>query len=55
MVSHVINMPEIAENLLFGLEQYVGDYYSLVTASGGFVILYLVLWYLYKNRTFIKV
>ncbi|MCD4709436.1 MAG: DUF5009 domain-containing protein [Bacteroidales bacterium] len=55
MVSHVINMPAISENLLFGLEQYVGDYYSLVTATGGFAILYLVLWYLYKNRTFIKV
>ncbi len=55
MVSHVINMPAISENLLFGLEQYVGDYYYLVTAIGGFAILYLVLWYLYKNRTFIKV
>ena len=55
MVSHVINMPAISENLLFGLEQYVGDYYYLVTAIGGFAILYIVLWYLYKNRTFIKV
>jgi len=55
MVSHVINMPAISENLLFGLEQYVGDYYYLVTATGGFTILYLVLWYFYKNRTFIKV
>ncbi len=55
MVSNTINMPAISENLLFGLEQYVGDYYSLVTATGGFAILYLLLWYLYKNRTFIKV
>lgn len=55
MVSNTINLPAISENLLFGLEQYVGDYYKLVTATGGFVILYLLLWYLYKNRTFIKV
>jgi predicted acyltransferase len=55
MVSNTINLPAISENLLFGLKQYVGDYYSLVTATGGFVIIYLLLWYMYKNRTFIKV
>jgi predicted acyltransferase len=55
MISNTINLPAISENLLFGLEQYVGDFYKLVTATGGFAILYLLLWYLYKNRTFIKV
>ena len=55
MVSHVIDLPAISKNLLFGLEQYTGDYYYLVTVVGGFSILYLVLWYLYKNRTYIKV
>ncbi len=55
MISNTIDLPAISENLLFGLEQYVGDYYHLVTATGGFAILYLLLWYLYKNRTFIKV
>lgn len=55
MVSHTIHLPSISENLLFGLEQYVGDYYQLVTETGGFIIIYLLLWYLYKNRTFIKV
>lgn len=55
VVSNTINLPAISKNLLFGLEQYVGDYYYLVTATGGFIILYLVLWYFYKKRTFIKV
>ncbi len=55
VVSNTINLPAISENLLFGLEQYVGDYYYLVTATGGFIILYFVLWFFYKNRTFIKV
>lgn len=55
MVSNTINMPAISHNLLFGLEQYVGEYYKMITATGGFVILYLLLWYMYKNRTFIKV
>ncbi len=55
VVSNTINLPAISENLLFGLEQYVGDFYYLVTATGGFIILYLVLLYFYRNRTFIKV
>jgi len=55
VVSNTINLPAISKNLLFGLEQYVGDYYYLVTATGGFIILYLVLLYFYRNRTFIKV
>ncbi|MFH0757502.1 MAG: DUF5009 domain-containing protein [Bacteroidota bacterium] len=55
MISHTIDLPAISAYLLFGLEQYVGNYYQLVTETGGFVIIYLLLWYLYKNRTFIKV
>ena len=55
VISHVIRFPEIANFLLFGLEQYTKNYYSLITTIGGFGILYLMLWYLYKNKTFIKV
>lgn len=55
MVSHTINLSTISKNILFGIEQYVGDYYQLVTAFGGFGILYLTLWYLYRNKTFIKI
>jgi predicted acyltransferase len=55
VLSHVINFPEIAGFLLFGLEQYTGAYYGVITTIGGFGLLYLLLWYMYKNRTFIKV
>ena len=55
VLSHVINFPEIANFLLFGVEQYVGAYYGAITASGGLGILYLLLWYMYRNGTFIKI
>ena len=55
VLSHVINFPEVSKFLLFGLEQYVGAYYPMLTSIGGFGILYLLLWYMYKNSTFIKV
>ncbi len=55
VLSHVFNFSRIADFLLYGLEQYVGAYYGMITATGGFALLYLLLWYMYKNKTFIKV
>ncbi|WP_420321093.1 acyltransferase family protein [Flagellimonas sp.] len=55
VLSHIINFREIAGFLLFGLEQYVEEYYPMLLSLGGFGILYLLLWYMYKKGTFIKV
>lgn len=55
VLSHVFNFHQIAEMVLFGLKQFVADFNYLVLAIGGFGILYLILWYMYKNKTFIKV
>ena len=40
---------------MFGLEQYTGAYYGALTTLGGFGLLYLILWYMYKNNTYIKI
>ena len=55
MLSHVFNFHVIAEMVLYGLKQFVGDFNYMLLAIGGFGILYLILWYMYKNKTFIKV
>jgi predicted acyltransferase len=55
VLSHVFSFPKIADFILYGLEQYVGSYYGMLTTIGGFGLLYLLLWYMYKNKTFIKV
>lgn len=55
VLSYVIGFPDIANDMLFGLEKYVGDYYKVLTTLGGFGILYLLLWYMYKNKTFVKI
>lgn len=55
VLSHVIHFPTIAKQLLFGLEQYTGPLYEALASLGGFLILYLLLWYMYKNKTFIKI
>lgn len=55
VISHVINFPSIAGQLLFGFEQFLGDYYDAFTVVGGFLIIYLLLWYMNKNKTYIKI
>jgi predicted acyltransferase len=55
VLSHVFSFPEIANYVLFGFAQYLGDYQPLLLTIGGFGILYLLLWYMYRNRTFVKV
>jgi predicted acyltransferase len=55
VLSHVFNFHLIAEMVLYGFKKYVGDFNYLVLTIGGFGILYLLLWYMYKNKTFIKV
>ncbi|MDO6492243.1 MULTISPECIES: acyltransferase family protein [unclassified Cellulophaga] len=55
VLSHVLNFPKISEDILFGLEQFFGAYYNALTSFGGFCIMYLLLWYMYKNKTYIKI
>ena len=55
VLSHIINFPEVSQYLLFGFEQYFGPYYNAFITIGGFSILYLLLWYMNKNKTYIKI
>lgn len=55
VLSHVISFPGIAHQVLFGFEQYLGEYYAVLTTLGGFGILYALLWYMYRNNTYIKI
>lgn len=55
VLSHVIDFTEIAKYILFGFEQYLGRYYNAFESLGGFGIIYLLLWYMNKNKTYIKI
>ena len=54
-ISHVLPFPKIAGFILYGMAPYTGNYYEFITVIGGFSLLYLLLWYMYKNKTFIKI
>ena len=55
VLSHVINFPKISEYVVYGLEQYMPALYPAITSLAGFGILYALLWYMYRNDTFVKV
>lgn len=55
VISQVMPFPKIAGFVLYGLAPIMGDYFELITVIGGFALLYLLLWYMYKNKTFLKV
>lgn len=45
----------MAEVFLNGLVPYIGNWFETLRFLGGFMIIYLVLWYMYRNKTFIKI
>lgn len=51
----VINFRSLASSLLWGLEQYVGDYYGAVLTFANFLILFFVLNTMYRLRVFVKI
>lgn len=55
VASHVIDFSLIAKQVLFGFEKFTGVYYNAFAVLGGFGILYLILWYMNKNKTFVKI
>lgn len=56
MMPHFIKMNAISTALLFGLEQYIGeDWYKMVIALANVVLSYLLLYYMYRRKIFLKV
>lgn len=55
VLSHILDFPSLAKELLFGFEQFFGPLYAALASLGGFLLLYFLLWYMYRNRTFIKI
>jgi predicted acyltransferase len=45
----------MAEVFVGGLKQYVGGWYEAIASLGGLITIWLVLYWLYRNRTFVKV
>lgn len=55
MLANVISFRCIGISLFHGLEQYLGNYYPALIAASNALIIYVILWLLYKRNIFLKV
>ena len=49
------NFSGMAEVFLNGLKPWIGNWFDALSIFGGTLVLYLLLWYMYRNKTFIKI
>jgi predicted acyltransferase len=49
------NFSGMAEAFLNGLKPCIGNWFDALSIFGGTMVLYLILLYMYKNKTFIKI
>jgi predicted acyltransferase len=54
---HLFEQPltGMAEVFLKGLSSIIGGWYDVLKYFGGFLALYLLMWYMYRKKTFIKI
>ncbi|UCG59664.1 MAG: DUF5009 domain-containing protein [Phycisphaerales bacterium] len=55
MVTRVFDFRGIGDIFVGGLEKWTGDAHDLVRAVAGFAVLWLILWWMYRKRSFIKI
>ena len=55
MVTRVFDFRHLGDIFVRGLARWTGDAQTLISAVAAFTVLWLILFYLYRKRTFIKV
>ena len=55
MLTQLINFRGVANSLLYGLEQYMGDWYAVLLTLCQVGTIYLILWVMYRKKIFLKV
>ena len=54
VLAQVVNFRGIVESVSYGLKPYLGDYYSVWITFGNYLIVFLILRILYKQKIFIR-
>lgn len=55
MLANIVNFRCIGESLFYGLEQYMGSYYSFLMTLWNIGAVYVIIWFMYKRGIFLKV
>jgi predicted acyltransferase len=55
MVTHLVNFRSVASVFVEGLDKFVGPWKDFIHAVAGFALVWLVLFWMYRKKTLIKV
>jgi predicted acyltransferase len=55
VASHLFDFKYISDIFISGLEQYVGNWYYFLRYTGGFLVLFGLLWFMYVKKIFVRV
>ena len=55
MLASCVRFGCIGQSLLYGLQQFTGNYYPVLITASNALLLYGILWLMYKNKIFLKV
>lgn len=55
MLYEIFNFSSITQSVLYGTEQFLGDYYSTLIKLANVSVIFVILWLLYRKRIFLKV
>lgn len=55
MLGECVNFRSVAASVSYGLEQYLGDYYPVWLSFCNYLIVFLILRIMYKQRIFLKI
>jgi predicted acyltransferase len=55
VLGETVNFRSIASSVMYGLEQYLGNYYGACLTAANFLIIFVILRYMYRTKTFIKI
>lgn len=54
VLGEVVNFRSIVSSLTYGLQQYLGDYWTAWLTFGNFLILFFILYAMYRRRVFLR-
>lgn len=55
VASHLFDFTGIGNVFVGGLQKYVGTWFPFVESAGGLTIIWLILYWMYRKKTFIKI
>lgn len=55
VLGEAVNFRSIVASLSYGLERYIGDWYAVWLCFGNYLIVFLILFTMYRNKLFIKI